>query len=184
VGRWRPIVLAKSTLWGFSKIYFKTSGADTGGGMFIMEHDNLGKGGPFRHLLLRERWKSSSENSVRRASCLLAPTSSKLTALNEYGLLLASDHRPETYVGLSNIWANSLSPLFLGNGVLRKTTSYRNALEEGIETTFRSFATTLSHARQVPTCVVSVSFSCCSMNSESRFFGTYSIFRIVDEPGS
>ncbi len=35
---------------GFSKISFKTSSADTGGGMFIMEHDNLAKGGPYRHL--------------------------------------------------------------------------------------------------------------------------------------
>jgi quercetin dioxygenase-like cupin family protein len=34
---------------GFSKIFFKTSSADTSGALFIMEHDNLGKGGPFRH---------------------------------------------------------------------------------------------------------------------------------------
>jgi quercetin dioxygenase-like cupin family protein len=35
---------------GFSKIFFKTTSADTGGELFIMEHDDLGKGGPFRHL--------------------------------------------------------------------------------------------------------------------------------------
>ena len=34
---------------GFSKMLFKSSSADTEGAMFIMEHDNLGKGGPYRH---------------------------------------------------------------------------------------------------------------------------------------
>jgi mannose-6-phosphate isomerase-like protein (cupin superfamily) len=35
---------------GFSKILFKTSGDETGGQLFIMEHENLMKGGPFRHV--------------------------------------------------------------------------------------------------------------------------------------
>ena len=35
---------------GFSTISFKVCSADTGGGMFTMEHDNLGKGGPNRHM--------------------------------------------------------------------------------------------------------------------------------------
>ena len=35
---------------GFSKIFFKTSGTETGGGLFVMEHENLMKGGPFKHV--------------------------------------------------------------------------------------------------------------------------------------
>ncbi|HEY9137072.1 MAG TPA: cupin domain-containing protein [Terriglobus sp.] len=35
---------------GFSRIAFKISSADTGGSMFVMEHDNLGQGGPYRHV--------------------------------------------------------------------------------------------------------------------------------------
>ena len=35
---------------GFSKMHFKVSSAETAGGMFIMEHDNLGRGGPYRHV--------------------------------------------------------------------------------------------------------------------------------------
>jgi quercetin dioxygenase-like cupin family protein len=35
---------------GFSKMLFKTSGSETGGGLFIMEHENLTKGGPYRHI--------------------------------------------------------------------------------------------------------------------------------------
>ncbi len=34
---------------GFSQLKFKTASADTGGGVFILEHDNLQKGGPYRH---------------------------------------------------------------------------------------------------------------------------------------
>ncbi|WP_419805760.1 cupin domain-containing protein [Terriglobus sp.] len=34
---------------GFSRMAFKVPAADTGGGMFVMEHSNLGKGGPYRH---------------------------------------------------------------------------------------------------------------------------------------
>lgn len=35
---------------GFSHITFKVAKADTGGQLFVMEHDNLGKGGPYRHI--------------------------------------------------------------------------------------------------------------------------------------
>lgn len=35
---------------GFSTIAFKVSSADTDGGLFVMQHDNLGKGGPYRHV--------------------------------------------------------------------------------------------------------------------------------------
>ena len=35
---------------GFSKILFKLSSAETQGGLFIMEHEELSRGGPFRHL--------------------------------------------------------------------------------------------------------------------------------------
>jgi mannose-6-phosphate isomerase-like protein (cupin superfamily) len=35
---------------GFSKMLFKISSADTDGGLFIMEHENLGRGGPYRHI--------------------------------------------------------------------------------------------------------------------------------------
>jgi mannose-6-phosphate isomerase-like protein (cupin superfamily) len=34
---------------GFSTMCFKVSSAETAGGMFLMEHDNLTKGGPYRH---------------------------------------------------------------------------------------------------------------------------------------
>jgi quercetin dioxygenase-like cupin family protein len=43
-------IAGESHTLGFSKIFFKVPSADTGGEMFIMEHDNLGKGGPFRHV--------------------------------------------------------------------------------------------------------------------------------------
>jgi mannose-6-phosphate isomerase-like protein (cupin superfamily) len=39
----------KHTL-GFSTIAFKVASADTRNGLFLMEHDNLGKGGPYRHV--------------------------------------------------------------------------------------------------------------------------------------
>lgn len=35
---------------GFSKMSFKTSSSETAGGMFVMEHSNLMKGGPYRHV--------------------------------------------------------------------------------------------------------------------------------------
>lgn len=34
---------------GFSRMCFKVPSAQTAGGMFLMEHDNLTKGGPYRH---------------------------------------------------------------------------------------------------------------------------------------
>ena len=43
-------ILHETHTLGFSKIAFKVSSADTEGGLFIMEHDNLGRGGPYRHL--------------------------------------------------------------------------------------------------------------------------------------
>jgi len=42
--------LGETHTLGFSKISFKTSSADTEGGLFIMEHSNLSKGGPYRHV--------------------------------------------------------------------------------------------------------------------------------------
>lgn len=35
---------------GFSKMLFKVSSADTNGELFIMEHENLVRGGPYRHV--------------------------------------------------------------------------------------------------------------------------------------
>lgn len=35
---------------GFSTIAFKVATVDTGGSLFVMEHSNLAKGGPYRHL--------------------------------------------------------------------------------------------------------------------------------------
>jgi mannose-6-phosphate isomerase-like protein (cupin superfamily) len=51
---------------GFSKIFFKTSSADTSGGMFILEHDNLGKGGPYRPLHpAQDEWLYALEGEFR-----------------------------------------------------------------------------------------------------------------------
>jgi quercetin dioxygenase-like cupin family protein len=51
---------------GFSKMLFKVASADTGGGMFIMEHDNLGKGGPYRHLHpAQDEWLYAMEGEFR-----------------------------------------------------------------------------------------------------------------------
>ncbi|MEO7028150.1 MAG: cupin domain-containing protein [Acidobacteriaceae bacterium] len=35
---------------GYSKMLFKVSSADTNGELFIMEHENLVRGGPYRHV--------------------------------------------------------------------------------------------------------------------------------------
>ncbi|MEO6803988.1 MAG: cupin domain-containing protein [Granulicella sp.] len=35
---------------GFSKMLFKVSSADTNGELFILEHENLVRGGPYRHV--------------------------------------------------------------------------------------------------------------------------------------
>jgi mannose-6-phosphate isomerase-like protein (cupin superfamily) len=51
---------------GFSKIFFKTSSADTSGGMFILEHDNLEKGGPYRHFHpAQDEWLYAIEGEFR-----------------------------------------------------------------------------------------------------------------------
>ena len=38
-------ILGEEHSLGFSKIFFKTTAAETNGGMFVMEHNNLAKGG-------------------------------------------------------------------------------------------------------------------------------------------
>lgn len=51
---------------GFSKITFKVASADTEGGAFIMEHDNLGKGGPYRHVhSAQDEWLFSMAGEFR-----------------------------------------------------------------------------------------------------------------------
>lgn len=51
---------------GFSKMFFKISSADTAGGLFIMEHDDLGKGGPYRHLHpAQDEWLYALEGEFR-----------------------------------------------------------------------------------------------------------------------
>jgi mannose-6-phosphate isomerase-like protein (cupin superfamily) len=51
---------------GFSKIAFKASPADTEGGLFIMEHSNLTKGGPCRHLHpAQDEWLYAMEGEFR-----------------------------------------------------------------------------------------------------------------------
>jgi mannose-6-phosphate isomerase-like protein (cupin superfamily) len=51
---------------GFSKIFFKASSAETAGGMFIIEHDNLRKGGPYRHIHPdQDEWLYAMEGEFR-----------------------------------------------------------------------------------------------------------------------
>ncbi|MDE1175306.1 MAG: cupin domain-containing protein [Edaphobacter sp.] len=51
---------------GFSKIAFKASPADTEGGLFIMEHSNLTKGGPYRHVHpAQDEWLYAMEGEFR-----------------------------------------------------------------------------------------------------------------------
>ena len=51
---------------GFSKISFKTSSADTEGRLFIMEHSNLSKGGPYRHVHpAQDEWLYAMEGEFR-----------------------------------------------------------------------------------------------------------------------
>src|ERR1700709_1965021 len=51
---------------GFSKIFFKTSGKDTGGALFILEHNNRAKGGPFRHVHpAQDEWLYAMEGEFR-----------------------------------------------------------------------------------------------------------------------
>lgn len=59
-------VSGESHSLGFSKILFKVPSADTAGGMFVMEHDNLGKGGPFRHVHpSQDEWLYAMNGSFR-----------------------------------------------------------------------------------------------------------------------
>jgi quercetin dioxygenase-like cupin family protein len=58
--------LGETHTLGFSKISFKVSPADTEGGLFMLEHSNLGKGGPFRHLHpAQDEWLYAMEGEFR-----------------------------------------------------------------------------------------------------------------------
>jgi mannose-6-phosphate isomerase-like protein (cupin superfamily) len=47
-------------------MFFKVSSAQTGGGLFIMEHDDLVKGGPYRHFHpLQDEWLYAMEGEFR-----------------------------------------------------------------------------------------------------------------------
>jgi len=51
---------------GFSTFYFKVSGAETGGRMFLMEHQKMTPGGPNLHLHLnQEEWFYVMEGEVQ-----------------------------------------------------------------------------------------------------------------------
>jgi mannose-6-phosphate isomerase-like protein (cupin superfamily) len=43
-------LLGETHSLGFSRMCFKVSSAQTAGGVFLMEHENLTKGGPYRHV--------------------------------------------------------------------------------------------------------------------------------------
>lgn len=43
-------LLGETHSLGFSRMCFKVASAETAGGAFIMEHENLMKGGPYRHI--------------------------------------------------------------------------------------------------------------------------------------
>ncbi|HEY9138225.1 MAG TPA: cupin domain-containing protein, partial [Terriglobus sp.] len=43
-------LLGETHSLGFSRMCFKVSSAETAGGVFLMEHENLTKGGPYRHV--------------------------------------------------------------------------------------------------------------------------------------
>ncbi len=58
--------LGETHTLGYSKISFKVSPADTGGNLFTMEHSNLGKGGPYRHLHpAQDEWLYAMEGEFR-----------------------------------------------------------------------------------------------------------------------
>ncbi|SDF00122.1 cupin domain-containing protein [Terriglobus roseus] len=58
--------LGETHTLGFSKIAFKASPADTEGGLFIMEHSNLTKGGPYRHVHpAQDEWLYAMEGEFR-----------------------------------------------------------------------------------------------------------------------
>ncbi|WP_041592518.1 cupin domain-containing protein [Terriglobus roseus] len=59
-------VLGEAHTLGFSKILFKTTAAETNGGLFILEHNNLEKGGPFRHVHpAQDEWLYAMEGEFR-----------------------------------------------------------------------------------------------------------------------
>jgi len=58
--------LGETHTLGFSKISFKVSPAETEGNLFTMEHSNLGKGGPYRHLHpAQDEWLYAMEGEFR-----------------------------------------------------------------------------------------------------------------------
>jgi quercetin dioxygenase-like cupin family protein len=58
--------LGETHTLGFSKIAFKASPVDTEGGLFIMEHSNLTKGGLYRHLHpTQDEWLYAMEGDFR-----------------------------------------------------------------------------------------------------------------------
>jgi quercetin dioxygenase-like cupin family protein len=59
-------ILGEEHSLGFSKIFFKTTAAETNGGMFVMEHNNLAKGGPYRHVHpAQDEWLYAMEGEFR-----------------------------------------------------------------------------------------------------------------------
>ncbi|WP_170835088.1 cupin domain-containing protein [Terriglobus roseus] len=59
-------ILGEAHSLGFSKIFFKATAAETDGGMFVMEHNNLAKGGPFRHVHpAQDEWLYAMEGEFR-----------------------------------------------------------------------------------------------------------------------
>ena len=58
--------LGETHTLGYSKISFKVSPSDTEGGLFIMEHSNLARGGPYRHLHpAQDEWLYAMEGEFR-----------------------------------------------------------------------------------------------------------------------
>lgn len=58
--------LGETHTLGFSNIAFKASSSDTGGGLFIMEHSNLSRGGPYRHIHpAQDEWLYAMEGEFR-----------------------------------------------------------------------------------------------------------------------
>jgi mannose-6-phosphate isomerase-like protein (cupin superfamily) len=51
---------------GFSVLAFKVTSEDTSGGLFLLEHSNLGKGGPYRHVHpQQDEWLYAIEGEFR-----------------------------------------------------------------------------------------------------------------------
>lgn len=58
--------LGETHTLGFSKIAFKVSAAETAGNLFTMEHSNLSKGGPYRHVHpAQDEWLYALEGHFR-----------------------------------------------------------------------------------------------------------------------